>query len=146
MKYLQLSIFVLQSLISLQSKVICKYIYLYLLRHNIFAMESRLYLYPKCEKDVKSISCQTRHANAFKMIISLQCYQLSNPNQVFNYNTTNPQDLPLITNKKSITTKVLNNNNLKKTRPANIDNNKKDIRSVDINKQKLATLKQTLQK
>ena len=67
----------------------------------------------------------------------------SNHDPVLEYNTTNPLDLSLDNNKEGITPKVFNYGDLEGTKPANIGNNKKDIRSAGINKQKLATLNWT---
>lgn len=59
---------------------------------------------------------------------------------MLDYNITNPFKLLLDNNKENITLKKSNNSNLKRIKPADIDNDKKDIRSVDIDKQRLVTL------
>ena len=110
-----------------------------LLLHTILAMESRLYVCPRCGKGVKSTSSLTRHVNACKIPISLLCCQSSNPDLVLNYNTTNPLDSPSDNNKEGITPEISNHSNSEKTRPANIGNDKEDIRPVDIDKQRPAT-------
>ena len=110
-----------------------------LLLHTILAMESRLYVCQRCGKGVKFTSGLRRHVNACKIPISLLCRQLSNPDPVLDYNTINPLDLPLNNNKKGITPEVSNHGDLEGTRPANIGNDKEDIRLADIDKQRPAT-------
>ena len=116
-----------------------------LLLHTILAMESRLYMYPRCGKGVKSTSGLTRHVNACKIPISLPCCQSSNPDPVLDYNTINPLDLPSDNNKEGITPEVSNHGDLEGTKPANISSNEEDIRPADIDKQKPATLNWTPQ-
>ena len=94
-------------------------------------------------KSVKSTSSLTRHVNTFKVPISLPYCQLSNPDPVLNYNTTNPPDLPSDNDKEGITPEVFNYGDLKGTRPANIGNNKEDIRPANIDKQRSATFNWT---
>lgn len=108
-----------------------------LLLYIILAIESRLYIYSKYEKDIKPISGLTKHVNTCKIPIFLRCCQLLNLNLILNYNTTNLLNLPLDNNKEDITIKISNNNE-KKIKLININNNKKDIRSANINKQRLA--------
>ena len=104
-----------------------------LLHYAILAIESRLYLCPKYGKDIKFTSGLTRHVNTCKIPISLPCYQLSNPDLILDYNTTNLLDLLLDNNKKGITLEVLNYVDLERTRPADIGNNIEDIRPIDRN-------------
>ena len=105
-----------------------------LLLYTILAIESILYMCLRYGKGVKSTSGLTRHINVCKIPISLPCCQLSNPDLVLDYNTTNPLDLPLDHNQKGITPEVSNHGDLEGIRLANIGNNKKDIRSADIDK------------
>lgn len=80
-------------------------------------MEFRLYIYLRYKKTIKFISGLIRYINAYKILIALPyCQLLIKLEQVFEYNIIN--SLNLLWN-----------------------NNKKDIREVDINKQKSATLK-----
>ena len=102
-------------------------------------MESRLYVCPRCGKGIKSTSGLTKHINAYKIPISLPCRQLSNPDRILDYNMTNLLDLPSDNNKKGINPEVSNHGDLKGTRPANIGNDKEDIRRADIDKQRPAT-------
>ena len=97
-------------------------------------MESRLYVCPRYGKGVKSISGLTKYVNACKILISLPCCQSSNPDPVLDYNKTNLLNLPSDNNKESITPEVSNHSDSEETRPANIGNNKEDIRLVDIDK------------
>ena len=108
-----------------------------LLLYTIFAIESRLYIYLRYEKDVKPISGLTRHINTCKIPIFLICCQLLNSNLILNYNITNLPNLPLNNNKEDITIETSNNNE-KKIKLIDINNNKKDIRLANINKQRLA--------
>ena len=111
-----------------------------LLLHTILAMESRLYVCPRCGKGVKFTSGLTRHVNACKIPIPLPCCQSSNPDPILDYNTTNPLDLPSDNNKEDITPEVSNHGDSERTRPANIGNDEENIRPADIDEQRPATL------
>lgn len=72
-------------------------------------MESKLYMYPRYRKVVKSTSGLTEHFNVCKILIVLPyCQTPSEPEEVLEYNTTNPPDL-------------LSDNNKKNIRPTDID-------------------------
>ena len=107
-------------------------------------MESKLYLYPRYGKKVKSISGLTRNVNICKMPITLPSCQSSNPKPILDDNTTNLLELLLDNNEKDISSGT-SNNGKKKIRSADIDNNKEDIRPIDIDKQKPATPDRTPQ-
>ena len=115
-----------------------------LLLYTILAMESRLYGCPTCGKSVKSTYGLTKHVNTYKIPIFLPYCQLSNPDPVLNYNTTNPLDLPSDNSKEDMTSKISNHGHSKVTRPANIGNNKEDIRLANLDKQRPTTSKWTL--
>lgn len=87
---------------------------------------------PRCGKGVKSTNGLIRYVNACKIPISLPYCQLSNPDPVLDYNTTNSLDLPSDNNKKGITPKVSNYDDLERTKPADIGNDEEDIRPTDI--------------
>ena len=86
-----------------------------------------------------STSDLIKYNNICKISISLPYCQLSNPDPVLDYNTTNPLDLPSDNNKKGITSELSNFGDLEKTRLADIGNDKEDIKPVDIDKQKPTT-------
>ena len=111
-----------------------------LILYTILVMESRLYVCPRYGKGIKSTSSLTRHVNVCKIHICLPYYQSLNPNPVLYYNMTNFLNLLLHNNKESIIPEISNQGDSKKTRTANINNDKEDIKLADINKQWPATL------
>lgn len=74
----------------------------------IIIIESRLYIYVRYGKAVKSINGLTRYIYICEIPIILLYYQSLNLEQVLEYNIINSLDLPLDNNKKHV-------------RPANID-------------------------
>ena len=102
--------------------------------NTILAIEYRLDVCQRCRKGVKFTSGLTRHVNTYKTFISLLCCQLSNPDLVLDYNTTNFLDSMPDNNEENITCEVSNYSDSEKTRPVNISNNKEDIRSANIDK------------
>ena len=72
-------------------------------------MESRLYTYPRYGKGVKFIDGLTRDVNTYKISITLLSCQLSNPEPVLDYNTTNLLNLPSDHNKEDISLRISNN-------------------------------------
>lgn len=96
-------------------------------------MESRLYIYPRCRKNVKSINSLTKHINICKILITLSYYQPSILALILAYNMINHPNLLLDNFEEDIYSKVLNNSK-KKIRLADINNNKEDIRPADIDK------------
>ena len=101
-------------------------------------MESRSYVYPKCEKSVKSISGLIRYIYACKIPITLPSCQPSNFKHMLDYNTTNGLDLPSDKNEENISPRA-SNNGKEGIRPVDIDNNEEDIKQADIDKQRPAT-------
>ena len=101
-------------------------------------MELRLYACPRCGKEVKSISGLKKHINSCKIPNSLPYCQSSNSKLVLDYNATNPLDLPSNKNKEDISLRVSNNGG-EIIRPADMDNNKEDIRLADISKKRPTT-------
>lgn len=97
------------------------------------AIESRLYIYSKCEKSVISTNGLIRYINTCKIPNSLPYSQFSNPEPVLDYNTTNFLDLPLDNNEKNISSEV-SINGKEKIRIVDIKNNEKDIRLADISR------------
>lgn len=66
----------------------------------IIAIESKLYIYLKYKKVIKSKSDFTKYINAYQISIGLLCYHKLN--QVLKYNTTNLLNLLSNNNKKDI--------------------------------------------
>ncbi len=93
-------------------------------------MESNLYAYLRCRKDVKFTSSLTRHVNTCKILITMPSHQLSKPIAILEDNTTNCLDLPSDNNKEGGGLGASNhskkrirlaNNNNEDIKPANID-------------------------
>lgn len=80
----------------------------------------------------------TRHVNTCKILIILPICQPSILIPILEYNTTTHLDL-LTNNFEGDICLGASNNGKERIRPANIDNDKKDIKLVDIEKQRLVT-------
>ena len=103
-------------------------------------MESRLYVYPRCRKDVKSTSGLTRHINSCKILITLPSHQPSTLAPILEYNTTNHPDFLSDKFEENISPGVPNNNN-EKIRLADITNNvNENSRPANIDEQRPTTL------
>lgn len=96
-------------------------------------MESRSYTCPRYRKDVKFISGLIRHIHACKILIILPNYQTFILGPILKYNINNYLDLPLDNFKDDINLRV-SNNGKGKIRSADIDNDKEDIRPIDLEK------------
>lgn len=96
-------------------------------------IESRLYAYPRCRKNVKFTSGLTRHIIAYQISITLPSCQPFTLVPILKYNTTNYSDLLTDNFGEDISLRV-SKNGKQRIRSADINNNKKDIRPTDINK------------
>lgn len=99
-------------------------------------MKSRLYACPRYRKIVNSTSGLTRYVNICKIPITLPNGQASKPTVILEDNTTNWLDLPSNNNEENISPRASNHKEqgIKPT-----DNNDKDIRSANIDQQRLTT-------
>lgn len=88
----------------------------------------------RCRKSIKSTSSMTSHVITCIIPISLLNAKLLNQDPVLNYNITNIFNLPSDIKKEGITPEVSNYGDPKVTRPADIGNEKKNIRPVYMDK------------
>lgn len=101
-------------------------------------MKSKLCVCPRYEKKVKYSYSLIKHINTYKISILLPSYQPPILVLILEHNITNHLDLPLDNFKENNSLKVSKTDE-KKIRLADLNSDEEDIRSADIDKQKLAT-------
>lgn len=96
-------------------------------------MEFKAYAYLRCEKSVQFTSSLTKHIKACKILIILPNWQPFKVVTILEYNTTNHIDLALDNFKEDINLRKSNHDE-EKNQPADINNDKKNMIPINIDK------------
>ncbi len=97
-------------------------------------MESRLYMYPRCKKGIKSISGLIRHINIYKIPVTLSSCQPFTSVLILEYNITNHLNLLSDNFKEDISLGALNNNKKTMRLADTIGNDDENSGPADIDK------------